>query len=112
MNRYLGILGAITLLWCLSPSPTLAHDHQGDAMPLNSAGGLLPVSMIDAFHAGSILNMRVKKALAIVVGVGVGVYLVDNFVPVTLGIPPEILGILLGALLGNWWYENSMPPFG
>lgn len=78
----------------------------GDARVMPAA------SVMEAFHADKILNMPVKKLLAILVGVGAGMYIAENFVPLTFGIPTNIIGVLLGALIGNWWYEEGMPPFG
>jgi len=113
MNKHLIMIGSImVLLVGISSASVQAQDRQNYTDLQIGEGKILPVSAFEGFHAEGILNMSVKHALAILVGVGVGMYIVDNFVPTTLGLPPEFIGILLGALIGNWWYEHDMPPFG
>jgi hypothetical protein len=102
----------MVLLVGISPSSVQAQDRQNVADVQLGEGKIMPVNVgMEGFHAEGILNMSVKHALAILVGVGAGMYLVENFVP-TWGLPPELVGVLLGAMIGNWWYEHGMPPFG
>lgn len=114
MNKGL-IMMCLCLVFALgvSSSPVQAQDQQNYANLQLGGGRILPVSAaMEGFHTDHILDMSVKHALAILLGVGAGMYIAENFMPFTLGVPPELVGVLLGGLIGNWWYKNHMPPFG
>ncbi len=100
----------VAIVIALAPAAQAQTQVKYSDLQLDQGAVTQAASVIEAFHADKILNMPVKKVLVILVGVGVGMYIAENFVPFTFGIPTNIIGILLGAMIGNYWYEQRLFP--
>ncbi len=58
--------------------------------------------------ARSLKSMSAQQLMSIGLWAAIGTTLAQNVVPGSLG---TIIGLVGGALIGNWWYEEGLPPF-
>jgi len=58
-------------------------------------------------HAGHLLEMDLKRLLALALGVAIGMQAVE-----ALALPElRFIGVIGGAMLGEWWYRQKFWPF-
>lgn len=66
-----------------------------------------PVMVLEGAHAGHLLHMDLKRLLALTSGVALGTFTVQSLVGGQL----YLVGLLAGAMVGEWWYEENIWPF-
>lgn len=90
------------LVFGLAPAGLRAASPPAEPVQLAQAEVIL-----EGAHAGHLLDMDLKRVLALALGVGIGVQAID------LIAMPELrfVGIIGGAMLGEWWYRQKIWPF-
>ena len=79
-----------------------------------SMGQVVPVGagviglITEAAHLEHLLHMDISRLLALAAGLTVGQAAVEILFP---GAHLGFVGMVAGAMLGSWWYENHVWPF-
>jgi len=79
--------------------------HQPDGEIILASLG--PAAVLEGAHAGHLLHMDLKRLLALTSGVAIGNFVVHSLVGGQL----YLIGLLGGAMIGEWWYEENIWPF-
>lgn len=103
-----GVVGAIGLpgVGAAQPRPIAPAMATG----VDAAPSLVPVMlapMMEAAHVGHLLDMDFKHLLALAVGTAAGAAAAEALLPGEL----HLVGVLGGALLGEWWHRHGYFPF-
>lgn len=66
-----------------------------------------PAVVLEGAHAGHLLHMDLKRLLALTSGVALGTFTAQSLVGGQL----YLVGLLAGAMVGEWWYNENIWPF-
>ncbi len=83
------------------------------AIPAPAARPVVPASagfaiITEAGHLEHLTHMDLKRLLSVATGIAIGNLLIEIVYP---GGPLGFVGMIGGALLGDWWYRQKLWPF-
>ncbi len=100
----LSMIVALAALVALNPAPARAQAERAYGQLDHSYGQLIPV----AAGGRSISDMTTEHLIAVGVGAVAGLLVLDSLLGGGMG---SVLGLVGGALIGDWWYREALWPF-
>jgi len=93
------------LVWLAGAAPWPVAASPAEAVRVQVAGELDAVS--DALKIEKLMNMDLRRVLALTLGVAVGIAVSEAILPGQF----RFIGMVGGALIGEYWYRKRHFPF-